>query len=215
MDTHTTDNPRSLFVIGDSIAMQYGPYLQQYLQDNWQVVLRKGFQQANKNLDVPTGANSGNSSMVLKFLEKMAEQGGLPARVLLINCGLHDIMTDIKTGTKQIPVDQYRTNLTNIVSQARTMGHDVIWARITPCDEQVHNTYPDIPVYRFRKDCLEYNAVADEVMVGANVPSIDLYSFTCRLGEDLYCDHVHFHDHIRRLQAAFIAGYVIGNTGTT
>jgi len=43
-------------------------------------------------------------------------------------------------------------------------------------------------------------------------PVIDLYTFTSNLGNDLYCDHVHFHDYIRRQQAAFIAGWLAGFT---
>lgn len=53
-----------------------------------------------------------------------------------------------------------------------------------------------------------YNAVADRVMAAARVPCIDLYGFTCLLGPDLYCDHVHFKEPIREKQAAFLAGWL-------
>lgn len=29
-----------------------------------------------------------------------------------------------------------------------------------------------------------------------------------KIGRDIYCDHVHFKDEVRRLQGAFIAGYL-------
>lgn len=37
---------------------------------------------------------------------------------------------------------------------------------------------------------------------------IEMYDFTKTLGDDIYSDHVHFKDEIRKLQAAFIAGYL-------
>ena len=55
-----------------------------------------------------------------------------------------------------------------------------------------------------------YNAAADGVMAAAGVPMIDLYTFTRNLGPDLYCDHVHFHEHVREKQGAFVAGWVMG-----
>ena len=42
---------------------------------------------------------------------------------------------------------------------------------------------------------------------------IDLYTFTRNLGPDLYCDHVHFHEHVREKQGAFVAGWVMGYLG--
>ncbi len=65
---------------------------------------------------------------------------------------------------------------------------------------------------RYNRDVIAYNHAAGRVMRQANVPIIDLYKFSMSLGEDIYCDHVHFKEEIRRLQAAFIAGqlYVLG-----
>ncbi len=79
--------------------------------------------------------------------------------------------------------------------------------RTTPCDEQVHNTR-SMQFHRYAADCAAYNAVADHIMVEAGVPVIDLYTFTCNLGPDLYCDHVHFPVPIREKQAAFLAGWL-------
>jgi len=66
----------------------------------------------------------------------------------------------------------------------------------------------DMTFHRFAADCERYNAVADEIMTEAGRPIIDLHTFTRNLGRDLYCDHVHFHESIRRQQAAFIAGWL-------
>jgi lysophospholipase L1-like esterase len=58
-----------------------------------------------------------------------------------------------------------------------------------------------------------YNAVADQVMAAHSVPVVDLFTFTCNLGTDLYIDHVHFKDLVRAQQAAFIAGRLYGLVG--
>lgn len=41
-----------------------------------------------------------------------------------------------------------------------------------------------------------------------DVPYIDMYNFTNNLGEDIYFDHVHYKEEVRKLQAAFIAGHL-------
>jgi hypothetical protein len=42
--------------------------------------------------------------MVLAYLASVRAAGGLLADTLLLNCGLHDIKTDLKTGAKQVPL---------------------------------------------------------------------------------------------------------------
>lgn len=198
-----------LFVVGDSISIQYGPYLQANLEGVMDYSRKEGMDEALLNLDQPQGANGGDSSMVLAYLRAKANAGGIDANILLLNCGLHDIKTDPATGTKQIPIDQYTQNLEQIIATMHTLQPTLVWVRTTPCDETVHN-HSDMAFHRFAADCNAYNGVADQIMAKHGVPSIDLHTFTQNLGEDLYCDHVHFHDHIRRQQGAFIAGWLAG-----
>jgi hypothetical protein len=56
---------------------------------------------------------------------------------------------------------------------------------------------------------VQYNAVADRLCQEAGVYTIDLYGFTRGLGGDLFCDHVHFAERVREMQAAFIAGHLL------
>lgn len=200
----------NIYVIGDSISIQYGPYLKSYLSGIIGYARKEGEEEAALNLDNPQGANGGDSGMVLSFLKAKACSGGIPADVLLVNCGLHDIKVNPLTGVKQISPGQYRENLEKILQQAKSMGLGVVWMRTTPCDERIHNKRPDMPFHRFAADGVAYNAIADTVMKSAGIPVIDLYSFTVNLGEELYCDHVHFHEPVRMKQAAFIAGWLQG-----
>jgi lysophospholipase L1-like esterase len=201
-----------IFVIGDSISMHYGPYLKQYLNGIAEYDRKEGDEEAMLNLDIPQGANGGDSSMVLTYLKAKNKAGGIDADFLLLNCGLHDIKTDIETGEKQITIENYKENMLAILEFVSSMKQKLVWIRTTPCDEVIHNK-PDKPFHRFAADCSAYNQVSDEIMAKAGIPSIDLYTFTSNLGKgsDLYCDHVHFPDHIREKQAAFIAGWVQAN----
>lgn len=200
-----------MYVLGDSISLQYGPYLQVYL-DGVIEYSRKGQEdEALLNLDNPMGTNGGDSGMVLSFLKATADSGDIHADILLLNCGLHDIKTDPDTGTRQVPIDTYRKNLTEIVQIVSGMTPSLVWIRTTPCAESVHNR-DGMTFHRFSADCASYNQAADRIMASSGVPSIDLHTFTRNLGHDLYCDHVHFHDHVRQKQAAFIAGWLMAFT---
>ncbi len=197
-----------LFVVGDSISIQYGPYLEHYLAGRYHYSRKQGTELALQNLDVAQGANGGDSGHMLAFLQAMQAGGGIPADVLLLNCGLHDIKTDPATGAKQVTADQYEANLRAIIPLASAMGLKVVWVRTTPVVDNVHNTRPNMEFHRHAADGEAYNAIADGVMCENKVPSIDLYTFTRNLGPDVYCDHVHFHEHVREKQAAYLPGWL-------
>ena len=194
-----------IYVLGDSISIQYGPYLEAYLEGTIEYARKEGEEEALLNLDNPQGANGGDSGMVLSFLRSKAEAGGVDADLLLLNCGLHDIRTDPKTGVRQVSIDAYRDNLKDIVHVVADMRPRLVWIRTTPCDERVH-THEGMAFYRFSADCDAYNQVADEITRSFDVPVIDLYTLTLNLGRDVYCDHVHFTEEVCALQAAFLAG---------
>jgi lysophospholipase L1-like esterase len=196
-----------LYVLGDSISIHYGPFLQAYLKGVMEYSRKEGEEEALLNLDNPQGANGGDSSMVLSFLTAKARSGGIDADLLLLNCGLHDIKTDLRSGRKQVPIIQYEDNLRAILKTVRGPRPKLIWIRTTLFDEAIHNS-SGVGFHRYAVDCIGYNRVADRVMEESGVPIVDLCAFTLNLGSDLYCDHVHFHEHIREKQAAFIAGWL-------
>lgn len=187
-----------LHVVGDSISMYYGPYLEKMLQ---------GVMIYSRKEGTPPGdwdsANGGDSAMVLEYLRLRSQQ---PPKIdlLLVNCGLHDIKMNPGAVSQQVPLEQYVQNLRAILSLSNQMGSRMIWVRTTPVDDQIHNSRAAFQ--RFERDVERYNAAADEVMAEHRVPVIDLFTFTRNLGQDLYCDHVHFTEAICAQQAAFIAG---------
>lgn len=197
----------TLFVIGDSISMQYGPFLEQYVQGKWAYDRKRDDGLSSANLDNPAGANGGDSGRVLAYLRKKVQDPAFNPDLLLINCGLHDIKTDVQTEKKQVSLDDYRTNLEQIDDLLKERGIRMVWIRTTPVDDETHNS-KQRSFHRYAADLEIYNAVADVVFESRNVPIIDLYRFTENLGADLFIDHVHFGEEVRARQAAYIAGFL-------
>jgi len=196
-----------IFVLGDSISMQYGPHLERGLSGIMEYSRKQGRQEGLKDLDQAQGANGGDSARVLSYLEACAAGEGIDADLLLLNCGLHDIKTDPVSGDKQVPLEHYIGNLEKIVSIVRSLKPELIWIRTTPCHESIHNK-AGMGFYRYAADCRAYNAAADAIMRKHAIPVIDLHTFTANLGTDAFCDHVHFHEYVCEQQAAFIAGWL-------
>ena len=196
----------TLFLIGDSISIQYDIYLKQYLRGRCTLEGKRGEAEVLRNLDIPTGANGGDSGMVLKYLRAAPEHGEIGSPdAILINCGLHDIKS--VDGKRQVEPELYRANLEGIVAAAGVLARTCIWIRTTPLNEKIHNSR-QTEFSRFERDLETYNRIADEVMERRRIATIDLHRFTLALGpgEELWADHVHFPAEVQRLQAAYIAG---------
>lgn len=192
----------SLHLVGDSISIQYHPHLERHLAGAIAYSRKSG---DHGNLDNPQGANGGDSAMVLAYL-RGCRAAGWSWDALAVNCGLHDIKTVPGTQSRQVPNDAYRANLQAIVAESRALAPRLIWIRTTQAVAAVHNRAQSA-FHRFEADQQRYNGIADEVMRAAGVPLIDLDGFTRTLGGDeVFCDHVHYTEPVRALQAAFMAG---------
>lgn len=191
-------NPIRLYVIGDSISIHYGPYLEKFLSQKF-IYDRKGKSVDPGDLDYVSNVNGGDSRNVLQYLQSTKPVFD----TLLLNCGLHDIKTI--NSCKQVPPEDYRCNLQNIIQTVHKMNRHVVWLNSTPVNNERHNSLCT-SFKRYNEDILYYNEIAASVMTEHHVPIIDLYEFTAKLGEDIYCDHIHFTKPVRQLQAAYIAG---------
>lgn len=219
-----------LFVIGDSISLHYGPYLERFVAGRLEyarktdelgtaaVYATTGATAAatasGHSLDYPRGAfgeNAGDSGMVHEYL--LARHASLAADVVLLNCGLHDLKTDSVTEQPQVALDDYRDNLLRVVEVAARSSFELVWVTTTPVHDETHAAHAaELGFGRCQADVERYNLVATAVMLAANVRVIDLHAFTRALGggepADLYVDHVHFSDRAREAQAAFLAGWL-------
>jgi len=206
----TNPLPR-VFLIGDSISIYYTPYLAKYLEGYYTFDRKTGIDESMRNLDIATGANGGDSKMVLDYLTTRITDPAFQPDILLINCGLHDIKRDMVNGTAQVDSVHYRSNLEEIFTLASRKKIKVIWISTTPVVDSIHNAKAK-DYTRHEKDVEAYNAIAADISSRHHATVIDLFTFTKKLDTTAryYIDHVHFNDATRRLQAAFIAGYLIG-----
>lgn len=197
---------KKLLVIGDSISLAYGPELKLFLEDEFDYSTKNTNANAG-NLDYPTGPNGGNSRMVLDYLLTLAADKKFHTDLLVLNCGLHDIKTDFKTGEKVIEPNAYKKNLDSIFKLGKKMKLRMIWVNITPIYDSIHNS-KKVGFYRYNKDVIEYNRIADSICLKKHIPIIDLYSFSKKFPVSAIADHVHFKPEYAKLQAAYIAGFI-------
>lgn len=197
----------SIFLIGDSISIQYGPHLEEYLAGLVAFDRKSDDGEAEKNLDVPVGANGGDSRMVLAYLQKKSREATFHPDYLVLNCGLHDIKHDPQTGVIQVTEKEYRENLLSIIELMKAKNIGLIWIRTTAVVDSIHNSKSK-SIRRYATDVAAYNKIADEVFTTHGIPMIDLFDFTQKLGNEQFIDHVHYNEPTRSLQAAYIAGYL-------
>lgn len=202
----TSIKPKKLFLLGDSISMQYSPYLEKMLSGKFSIIRKQDSGEGEQNLDVPKGSNIGDSRMALKYIKfKLSDERFTPDLITL-NCGLHDIKRNPTNQTIAVDTTEYRKNLEEIASIVSKRKIEMIWIRTTAVVDSIHSKNKGFS--RYAKDLEKYNAIADEVFKKNNVKSIDLYSFTKNLGGNRYVDHVHYNDETKMLQAAYISGFL-------
>ena len=195
----------NIFLIGDSIRVDYGSYLESYIGKDINIIGKEGIEEAYQNLDIPVGSNCGDSRMLVEYLKTTENLGRLEFEYFVFNCGLHDVKRT--SGEEKLAVDQkeYEENLRTILELVK--DKKVIFITSTPVERE---RYPEgFPFVRYEDDVVEYNRIANNVMHSYNVEVIDMYSFTKSLGlcgDALYRDHAHFHKQIIQLQAAYLAG---------
>lgn len=195
--------PRVL-LLGDSISIGYAPELAQQLKGKATLCRLGNLNSAMVDLENPAGANGGNSTRVLELLRTAREQGGVKADWVLLNCGLHDIKTNPRSGARQVSLEQYENNLKACLDEAKRMNLRVAWVSTTPVVDDVHNARITSFV-RHAADVDAYNAVARRVMESAGMMILDLGAFSKSLIPTGYKDHVHFSPEAASKQAAFLA----------
>jgi lysophospholipase L1-like esterase len=198
----------SVYVIGDSISIHYGPYLRDALAGRCDYDRKGGADNTDDNSYGHDGANCGDSSGALKFLRRLMEENPQwKPDLLLLNCGLHDVKTEPATGKRQISNEQYRANLLAMRQLLAQRGVNVAWVRLTTVIDDLHNSRSQF--HRFAADVDALNAVADGVFAAGGCHLLDLHSVTKACGPDAYKDHVHYVEPVRKIQAAFLAWQIV------
>ena len=101
------------------------------------------------------------------------------------NWGLHDLRRD-GGGKRQVPLDEYEKNLTQLVERLEQTKAKLIWCGTTPVPEGCSPA-------RTNEDTIAYNAVAKKIMDARGIAIDDLYAFALpKLKEIQRPANVHF-----------------------
>ena len=193
MVTRDISAMNKILLVGDSISLHYGPYLSNYLNEKAELHTKEGRQLAFSDLDHPVGGNGGDSHMVLSYLSERDVKDDLDFDLFIFNCGLHDI--------KRLGDGDWQIVQLMAKRQLKT-----VFITSTPIDDEKHNARKQLGFTRYNKDVCRYNQIAGEVMRAHEISLIDLGRFTAGLDDELFVDHAHFQEHVRKLQASYIAG---------
>jgi lysophospholipase L1-like esterase len=182
---------KQVIIIGDSIAMAYGPLVRELLTGRAEVWQPE--------------ENAGTSANVLAHLEPWAL--GREADLIHLNCGLHDLAIDVGDAPHRVEPDQYAENLRMIFSQLRSCTPaKLVWATITPVIDAWHQATKGFR--RHEADVQHYNRVALRA-VGRAVVN-DLHGHVVRAGlERGICeDGVHMTEYGNRVLAEAVAAKI-------
>jgi len=125
--------------------------------------------------------NCGPTLSGLKHLDNWLATGGADKKwdVVHFNWGLHDLKYLGPNGEnlkdpndpknhQQVPPDEYRKNLTQLVERLKATGATLIWRNTTPVPQGAKG--------RVVGDAARYNAIAAEIMTASDIPTHDLFS---------------------------------------
>jgi acyl-CoA thioesterase-1 len=174
-----TDDPKlpRVLLIGDSISIGYTPVVREMLH---------GEANVHRALE-----NCGPTTRGVEKLDIWL--GNEKWDVIHFNFGLHDLkyIVDEKLPKKdrvkfqQVPPDDYRKNMEQIVERLQATGAKLIYATTTPVPAGAAN--------RKAKDGPRYNEIALEIMKAHDIPVNDLFTFaTERQNEIQPRRNVHF-----------------------
>ncbi|NIA22325.1 MAG: hypothetical protein GWP05_10270 [Anaerolineaceae bacterium] len=180
-----------VLIIGDSISVYYTPFVAAELEGRFAVAHNEGNASDSRNI----------VARLDDYLAADAE-----ARLVHLNCGLHDSKLAVAGRGHQVPLEEYRENLNQIVGRLRASGRRLVWATTTPILDGRHlATHSEFR--RYNRDVLERNAVAARVMAEAGIPVNDLYAVVAEAGPEVcICqDGVHMTEAGSKLLARAVA----------
>jgi len=177
-----------VFVIGDSISMQYGPALESGLKDSGLSYARKGCHAVDSQPSIAAAIaalhppdippeNGGDSAAVAGYLRLLAAKPAtVRCRLLLVNAGLHDIRVPTEQlacaasdRSHRVGEEDYARNVAAILRAGATIAEHTVWVTTTPVVDSSHNAeLPGGPGFaRFDEDRRRYASLAAEAVAAS------------------------------------------------
>ena len=180
-------------LIGDSVREGYQKYVQAELA-------------AEAEVWAPD-ENGGTSRNVLNHLDEWVLRR--EPDIVHVNCGLHDIAREFGSRVRNIPLEEYESNVREVLRRAsQGIKGTVIWAATTPVNEAWHRQRK--PFDRLESDVQAYNESAARAARVLGIPIDDLFGVIMAAGRDkcLSPDGVHFDEAARALLGKAVADFI-------
>lgn len=183
---------KKIILIGDSIRMGYAPFVQRELE--------------NEAVLWAPEENGGTSRNVLAHLDEWILSR--EADVVHLNCGLHDLARDVGAAGVRVEIDEYKRNVREILSRTQAGGKKIVWATITPVDQENHRTVKKME--RWESDIERYIQAASGVASELQIPINDLNRVVNEAGKEnlLLPDGVHFTTDGSKLLGKTVAAFL-------
>ncbi len=182
----------NVLLIGDSISMSYTAGVRKKLAGSANVYRAPD--------------NCRSTRQTLDEIETYL--GGMRWDVIHFNWGVHDLTHLDESGKAvpppegqlQVPLDQYRDNLGELLRRLRQTEAELIWASTTPIGRKA-----EIKGFRRNSDVIAYNLAASELLKEGNVTTNDLYALVKPQAEQWLSDGVHFTGQGQKVLAEAVA----------
>ena len=163
------DCPSRVLIIGDSISIGYTPHVVGRLEEAAEVHR------------IPI--NGGSTDRGLEHIDEWLGDGDWD--VIHFNWGLHDIR--LADGRPEVPLEEYRANLEELVDRLMETGADLVFATTTPVPPRAGKRLP--------RDARVYNRAAREIMDAHDIAINDLFGFVAPKRQRLQLPaNVHFRE---------------------
>ena len=186
VNNHPNLKDRSLFVLGDSISIDYGPYLGAAVNGVFKYSRKQNPQNPDEVPEALKDQNGRTSKLCFEYLKYEVDRG-VKYDILMINCGIHDMSTGVSISEYEIYIDQ-------LVKFAKANCNDFVWVTSTDFGNKADKV-------------AQYNEVATRIMTANNIFIIDLNKISNAYGviDDITRDSTHFKPEYAEKQGQEIA----------
>ena len=184
--------------MGDSIRMNYTPLVSDLLKNEAEIVQI-------------TTENGEHTKKTKKKLKKWLKQvKGQSLDYIHFNNGLHDLSWSIKKKKSKVPIEEYETNLKDLLALFhKYTSAKIFFASTTPILTERHKITN--PTHLVREDLhQQYNQCARKIMAENHIPIDDLESIIINAGVEkcLLPDGVHMTEEGNQLLANQVATFL-------
>lgn len=149
---------KRILLLGDSIRLGYQPVAKSILESDQDIAFEV----------VGPSYSTGSSVELAEKIEELLREYTPDA--VHFNAGLDDVIWHLKEQRNEVSVADYTLNLQRIIDAMRpTLGSDIVFATITPVNDEAQANSGSTDGERCNREIEEYNSAAQSVMLANNI----------------------------------------------